>query len=81
MFSKQHYIAIANLIGKAITNEETFGDLISDFSLMFKDDNCLFDNQRFKNAITESIEKQKQKQKEILNNIMFNIAQRGLNHA
>ena len=77
MFSKQHYIILADTIGKAIANEENLENLIEDLTTLFTQDNTNFDNKRFKDSIQAAKERQVEKQKEILSNIMINIARRG----
>lgn len=83
-FSQKHYEPIAELLGKAIANDLSMEDIIGEFVDLFTADYpdpktgsiFYFKGYRFREAIKEATEKQKQANQEALRSIMMNVAAR-----
>jgi predicted lipid-binding transport protein (Tim44 family) len=54
MFTRQHYKAIADILGRAGANSEE----VSEFCTLFREDNPRFDEKRFRDAVQETYELQ-----------------------
>jgi hypothetical protein len=84
-FSQKHYKVIAKLLGKAIAEEETIEDVITDFCRMFEED-CpdretifCFNTLRFQKAIKATTEATLKEKREIFK--VISIAIEGLKNA
>lgn len=53
MMTRKDYVKVAKILNayKDEVSQEVFKDLISDFKIMFKQDNANFDNNRFESAV------------------------------
>jgi len=83
-FSQKHYEPIAAILGKAIANDFSMEDIIEEFVDLFTKDYpdpkngsiFYFKSYRFKEAIKEETEKQRELNKAAMRSIMMNVAAR-----
>ena len=83
IFSQQHYVAVANLLGKAVAQNATLEQVINDFRTLFAEDYpptngtiWHFNDKRFREAIAATVEAEKEKQQEQLREIMIKVGTR-----